>query len=669
MEETLHIDSSSIASILGTVGSPLIVVSELIKNAIDASADNVKVSYSRETQTISVVDDGFGFSLNDIRQLSQPGFSKKKNSGNLTNAKGSFYTGSKGLGLLSVFSLCDHLTIQTKSVDGEYLINWSKDAGSYVYEQIIDSKMQEGTIIVLNNIYPQVMTLLTSESEVKKLRHISTYLYKHANLPFPEITLCIDGSTPNSLLFTTEFTDMLFDVAFNYDSKTGKLFFQCISDNPQINNSEIIIDSFDTKKIEFVLDKYFNIKETIKTRTNDNISFKELESIEGVPTFEGRLLVYEKKTAGGMLKDYGAGVNIYTNDFALYNYLSEELDWLGLADFSQRKKATRLKPHNVFGFVNMIHFDETQEHLKISNERADFIQDSVFVKLMYLMKGVIMFMILNIDVAEKNPKYKRADTNNPTGSGAGNSYKPTNSHTEAQQETSPNAKANYDASVEDNSTSTEGKDSGNSERGGTVEQGSKEQYNGESKGEVNEGEVDGQNRKTSDNDYAEDEQEENYEPETVFKPQHRKRHNLTFTASEGQLIDTLKNTNDLGNKIYQTVCELSKLNVLFYPYATVCLYRTLIESATQYASSKTGAAYMETALPTSICNVLNKWSNYPDTSKEFKSNVGLWRDLVNKRNLTDKLNLYIHNVTPVDVDLIIDTWKSMKGYIRQCIKC
>lgn len=154
----------------------------------------------------------------------------------------------------------------------------------------------------------------------------------------------------------------------------------------------------------------------------------------------------------------------------------------------------------------------------------------------------------------------------------------------------------------------------------------------------------------------------------MFKPQHKKRNNLVFTSVEGELFETLKSSNDLGNKIYQTVFELSKLNVLMYPYATVCLYRTLIESATQYASKKSGAEYQETALPASIKNVLNTWSNSTKTSKEFKSNIGLWRDLVNKRDLLDKLNLYIHNVTPVDVDLILDTWQSMKGYIRECVK-
>lgn len=628
MEEYLHIDSASIASLLGTVGSPLIVISELIKNAIDAAADNIKIYYNRKSRTISVVDDGHGFLLDDIRHLSTPGYSNKKHNGNLTNAKGTFYTGSKGLGLLSVFSLCNQLTIQTKSdADGEYIINWSKDSGSYSYEQIPDSHMHRGTKITLNNVYPQVMALLTSESEIKKLRHISTYLYKHNSLPFPEITLSIDNGIPNSLLFTTELKDMLYDVNFGYDANAKKLSFQCLAESNQINSDIIIIDSFETSKIEEVLDKYYNIKETIKTRTNDNVNFRDIEGVEGLPSFEGRLLVYEKKTAGGMLKDHGAGVNIYINDFALYNYLSEELDWLGLADFSQRKKATRLKPHNVFGFVNMPNFDETKEQLKISNERADFIQDSVFVKFMYIMKGVIMFMILNIDVAEKNPKYKRQD-NDANNDGSDNNQ---------QQEKNSN-----DASSEDN------------------------------KNEIEKNPDQNDSEETNENNYENDdssEQEESYEPENNFKPQFRKKTYLSFTASEGKHIDLLKNTDNLGNKIYQTIYEQSKLNLLYYPYATVCLYRTLIESVTQYASNKLNLTYNENSLPTSICNILNKWSNNKNKSKEFKSNIDLWRDLVNKRNLTDKLNLYIHNVTPVDIDLVLDTWKSMKGYIYQCIIC
>ena len=153
--------------------------------------------------------------------------------------------------------------------------------------------------------------------------------------------------------------------------------------------SDIYIENFALADLQKIMLEKYGIKETIPTRTNDLF----LSDFSSVPTFEGQILVYEKSLAGAQLKTYGAGVNVYVNEFALYNYLAEENDWLGLADYSQRKKVTRLKPHNVFGYVNFPEFDENEETLRISNERADFIQDLTFSKVMYLLKGVVMFMI------------------------------------------------------------------------------------------------------------------------------------------------------------------------------------------------------------------------------------------------------------------------------------
>lgn len=58
-----------------------------------------------------------------------------------------------------------------------------------------------------------------------------------------------------------------------------------------------------------MLEKY-GIKETIPTRTNDLF----LSDFSSVPTFEGKILVYEKSLAGAQLKTYGAGVNVYVNE-------------------------------------------------------------------------------------------------------------------------------------------------------------------------------------------------------------------------------------------------------------------------------------------------------------------------------------------------------------------
>lgn len=51
-KEKLKMDSAQIARIMGTVGSPLIVISELLKNAVDASAENIDIYYDFDSKSI-----------------------------------------------------------------------------------------------------------------------------------------------------------------------------------------------------------------------------------------------------------------------------------------------------------------------------------------------------------------------------------------------------------------------------------------------------------------------------------------------------------------------------------------------------------------------------------------------------------------------------------------
>lgn len=409
-KEKLKMDSAQIAQIMGTVGSPLIVISELLKNAVDASAENVDIYYDFDTKSITVENDYKGFTFAEIQHLSQPGVSAKKKAENLINERGMFLTGSKGLGLLSVFLLCDKAEIFTSLADHSvYQIILNKRTGTIEQLLLEQKSPKEYTKVVLTDVSKEIVSFLSSEAEVRKLRHICTNLYKEGKVPFPQMRLHIieqQSESQHNINFTCNFPQMLYDVAFSYSKDDKALRFRCDSPNKQITNDEIVLTDFTMGDLQTVMLEKYGIKETIPTRINDLL----LNDFGSVPTFEGRILVYERSMAGSQLKTYGAGVNIYVNEFALYNYLAEENDWLGLADYSQRKKVTRLKPHNVFGYVNFPGFDENKETLRISNERADFIQDLTFNKVMYLLKGVVMFMILNIDVADKNPKYKNQET-------------------------------------------------------------------------------------------------------------------------------------------------------------------------------------------------------------------------------------------------------------------
>lgn len=610
-DKRLKMNATQIAEIMGTVGSPLIVIAELIKNAVDASAKKIQISYNLEEKTIVVENDYKGFSTEEIEALFLPGISNKKTGGNLENEHGMYLTGSKGLGLLSVFLLCDVAEIFTAPKDEKiYKIVMNKKKGT-ISENTINEKFERHfTKVVLKDIDSETIGFLSSETEVRKLRHICTCLYKNKKIPFPQMILNISGHDPQEINYTGSIPPMSYDVDFNYDKAEGKLRFQCDSHNKSINNKKITFSNFSLGSVQKLMLKHYNIKETILTRTND-IPYTDFSK---VPSFEGRILVYERSNAKSM-KTYGPGVNIYINDFALYNYLAEENDWLDLADFSQRRKATCLKPHNVFGYVNFPLFNENLEELRVSNERADFIQDMTFVKLMYLLKGVVMFILFNIDVAERNPERKEKRFEGTNNSGQKDS-----------------------TSVEDG-----GRPDSNS---GTYE----------SQGEDFE-EGSGKEKKGA------------YSPESSYKPRKDVRTHLEFTREEGRIVDRIKGHSNLSNKIYNLVFELSKLDSQVHRYSIAYLYRALLESSTRYFSqSRKGIVFDENNLEHSVLNVLN-YLNDKRKKGELPSSktIKTWRSTIKDRKLIDTLNEYIHKDNPVDAHLLQETWNTMSGYVITCL--
>lgn len=617
---SLQMSPALIARTVGTVGSPLIVVSELIKNAVDAAASQIDIFYDVDNKAITIQNDNKGFSLNEILGLSQPGNSEKKMENNLKNDKGMYLTGSKGLGLLSVFLLCNDAEIETVLENDKLcIVKLDKTAGTIGYEILDETSERKYTKVTLFDVNLETIEFLRSESEVKKLRHICTYLYKSSIVPFPKMLLHIGNEEPAEINFSCEFPDMMYDVNFHYNKQTGQLEFQCISPKKSINNGKVFFSDFSLPSLEKTMLDAYGIAETIPTRTNEFV----FTDFKGVPSFEGRILVYERSLAGEQLKTYGAGVNIYINDYALYNYLAEENDWLGLADYSQRKKVTRLKPHNVFGYVNFPEFDENTEPLQISNERADFIQDLTFQKLMYIIKGVVLFSVLNIDVADKNPKYKVQN--------AGTAY-----------------------------NSTSAKEEGDADK--NKERKSSEEYN------YTEHEERESNATTQDENDSAHESDE-YHPVSAYKPKPNIKKCLQFSGTEGKSIELLKGTDNLGDKIYNLVYELSKLDLQDHRYAVACLYRSLLESATKKAANKTTAIVIDkNNLEASVNSALNYFGNQCGKNALLSDKViKACRDSVKKQKIIDILNEYIHNETVPDAFKIQETWNTMKEYVLMCL--
>lgn len=95
------------------------VVAEVIANAWDADANEVKVEIDTENNIITVCDDGVGMNTADINQkYLLVGYQKRETDGEKTK-RGRIPMGRKGIGKLSLFSIAEQFEVHTKKAGCE----------------------------------------------------------------------------------------------------------------------------------------------------------------------------------------------------------------------------------------------------------------------------------------------------------------------------------------------------------------------------------------------------------------------------------------------------------------------------------------------------------------------------------------------------------------------
>ncbi len=115
-----------------SISSSLVAVSELVKNAYDADADEVVISFSgldTDSPKLTITDDGDGMDKEHLlNRWMRIGTTHKYEIGK--SAKERVYTGAKGLGRLGIDRLCTKLSLFTKTGEStkiyEVDIDWDK---------------------------------------------------------------------------------------------------------------------------------------------------------------------------------------------------------------------------------------------------------------------------------------------------------------------------------------------------------------------------------------------------------------------------------------------------------------------------------------------------------------------------------------------------------------
>jgi len=97
------------------------VLGEAISNSWDADAKNIWININRETNSLTIKDDGIGMTEDDFQnKFLKIGYSKRKD-GEMKTASGRPYIGRKGIGKLALLSSAKRIHIITKTSSTEFV--------------------------------------------------------------------------------------------------------------------------------------------------------------------------------------------------------------------------------------------------------------------------------------------------------------------------------------------------------------------------------------------------------------------------------------------------------------------------------------------------------------------------------------------------------------------
>ncbi|WP_024424016.1 ATP-binding protein [Bacillus safensis] len=413
----IKMEEANIVEVIGNVTSPFVVLSELIKNGVDANAKSVTVFIDTINRNIRVIDNGDGFTLDDILNIGIVAKSNKKREAFIHNNEGEMLLGNKGLAFYSMFSLGEKIEVTSSNISGQkYYFEWEKGKKKFHYKEVEKDDYSSGTEIFIRGIEEDSILLLSSEKELNKFKHISLYNFQEKQT-IPKVIVLKDGErfdleVENINKFKDEFNAR---VIFNYDNKNNILNYKYEINDNRISNKVLSIDLDKANDVNKILEENYLIKPIKSFALDDYLTDGLIEKKEiSIPDFEGKWFM-KRDRRNEKFHKFEAGIRLYVNKFALYNYLNKNNDWLQLTNVSQVKKNNNFRQHNVYGYVNFDSFNELEEGLKISNERGGFIENVYYHKFLDIIYKYILYITINIDYAVKNNNFH--DEKNSTGQG------------------------------------------------------------------------------------------------------------------------------------------------------------------------------------------------------------------------------------------------------------
>ncbi|MGE7470059.1 sensor histidine kinase [Bosea sp. NPDC003192] len=409
------------ARIIRTIGDQLIsgpeaAVIELVKNAYDADASNVTITFTPPLDAgvgrITVQDDGHGMALSDIQEKWMEPATTSKQTNRRSPSRQRVMMGSKGIGRFAAAKLgarmaLNSITRQANSYVEVLIpeINWSDFNGeTYLSDIAIDYYVQEtesptGTLIEvldLNESWP--------ESKVNRLilelRRLLSPLRSGEDGDHFDIYLDISACT----IANAGFDGASIATDSGFDSDQGRIH---IAPFPLLTSCDYDVSgSFDDLG-NFTGTFKNNRAETKDEEVKFEVPLREEEDSCG--PVEIRLFVFDReadalksnmRNAGlgninvseaRKILDNIAGVAIYRSGFRIRPYGDPENDWLTLDKRRVQNPSLHIGHNQVAGFISVA--DQHSSNLEERSSREGFEQNGAFRRLVHLIDELLIKVV------------------------------------------------------------------------------------------------------------------------------------------------------------------------------------------------------------------------------------------------------------------------------------
>ncbi len=405
------------------IGSARLAVFELVKNAYDADAGIVTVSFhdiEKKNRRIVVRDDGIGMSMQTIKNVwLVPGddHREKQRQEKKRTKKGRLPLGEKGLGRFASHKLGNKIELITRASGQDECvisINWDK---------LLEKKFLDETIVSVLFRKPEVFkgrstgTKITisdlrgtewSRGEIRKLYRqivsmnspfdLDPLATKKSLLPASNFEARLELPGHEGWLKGIRSIDDIFKLAFwrcQFRIEDGKIstkyHFRRV---PELSLENRTIEQ---KKRSFSVpsprEEYEDSGEVIYKRTLTATSEMQL----GIGPISGEFYIFDRdritqqyvpslSDAAGYLNANG-GIRVYRDGIRVYNYGEPGDDWLGLDLWRIQEPAQRVSNNIVAGAIN-IRLDESEE-LREKANREGFVENETYLNFKALVRGAI----------------------------------------------------------------------------------------------------------------------------------------------------------------------------------------------------------------------------------------------------------------------------------------